>query len=479
MSRIMIVRPSRQALLAPWAFFAISLTLPTAEAQTPTLLGNGEMSSLAATQLAQPIELLPPVEADQGLTLDMLEQMALGSNPSVGRAAALVQAARGAALQAGLGPNPSVGYEGQQIGSGGLAEQHGVLFSQEVVRGGKLQLSRAVADRERMRLEQELSAQQLKVLTDVRIAYYQVLLAERQIELAEELGRISEEGSTTVGKLFGANEVGKADVLQAQLEVENAHILVTNARNRYESAWRGLSAVVGNPNLAPQHLEGNAESPARDFNYDDALTRVLSLSPELASKTLEVDRARIALQRARVEPVANVSFQGLVNWQDNGIGGKPDGGLAVSIPLPIFNRNQGGIARAEHELIAARQGLSTAELSVQSRLAQVFEQLQNARNQVSRYRTTILPTAQESLELTRRVYTSGETNYTAMLTAQRTYSQTNLNYFDALRQLRIAEVQIDGLLLSGSLSSGSSDSSVPMGAAINGSVPAGGVELFR
>ena len=472
-------RPSRHGLLAPWACFALSLTVSATEARGQTSLHNSDMASTTATQLAQPIELLPPVEADRGLTLELLEQMALGSNPSVGRAAALVQAARGAALQAGLGPNPSVGYEGQQLGSGGVAEQHGVLFSQEVVRGGKLQLSRAVADRERMRLEQELAAQELKVLTDVRIAYYQVLLAERQIELAEELGRISEEGSTTVDKLFGANEVGKADVLQAQLEVENARILVTNARNRYESSWRSLTAVAGNPTLAPQHLEGDAEAPTRDFNYEDTLSRVLSLSPELASKSLEVERARVAVQRARVEPVSNVSFQGLVNWQDNGIGGKPDGGLAVSIPLPIFNRNQGGIARAEHELIAARQGLSTAELNVQSRLAQVFEQLQNARNQVNRYRTTILPAAQESLDLTRRVYTSGETNYTALLTAQRTYSQTNLNYFDALRQLRIAEVQIDGLLLSGSLSSGPSDSSVPQAAPIDGSVPAGGVELFR
>lgn len=197
---------------------------------------------------------LPDAGETSGLTLEQLEQMALSSNPSLQRAAALVNAAQGNWVQVGLAPNPSVGYEGQQLGSGGLAEQHGVLFSQEIVRGGKLRLNRAVAGTERMRLEQELGAQQQRVLTDVRIAYYEVLLAQRQIDLTENLIRISGEGSHAVDALYRAKEVGRADVLQAQLEIENAQILAQNARNRYESAWHSLSAVIGNPMIARQEL---------------------------------------------------------------------------------------------------------------------------------------------------------------------------------------------------------------------------------
>ncbi|MBL9164662.1 MAG: TolC family protein [Planctomycetaceae bacterium] len=402
--------------------------------------------------------------------------MALGANPAIGRLAALVGAARGNALQVGLPPNPSVGYEGQQLGSGGLAEQNGVLFSQEIVRGGKLRLNRAVADRERMRVEQQLAAEELRVLTAVRIAYYQVLLAERQIELTADLLQVGEQGSTTVEKLFQAEEVGRADVLQSKLEVENARILRQNARNRRDAAWRSLTASIGNPELPIQPLAGSVDAQPQVLTFDESLARLLQFSPEVAAAAMEIERARLFLERARVEPTPNVNFQGLVNWQDNGIGGKPDGGVAVSIPIPVFNRNQGAIAQAEHELMAARQALNELELNLQRRLAETFERYANARSQVERYRQEILPAADESLQLTRTLYSSGETNYTTLLTSQRTYSQTHLNYLDAVLSLRVAEVEIEGLLC------GSQQPAVPAGTPVIGatsSPPIGGLELFK
>ena len=105
-----------------------------------------------------------------------------------------------------------------------------------------------------------------------------------------------------------------------------------------------------------------------------------------------------------------------------------------------------GVQRAE-------QALQQLELSLQNRLAPT-ERYANSRNQVERYRTTILPTAQESLDLTRKMYQAGESNFLVLLTAQRTFSQTNLNYLDALRELRTSEVEIEGLLLRSSLNNG-------------------------
>lgn len=421
---------------------------------------------------------LPEVASQTGLTLEQLEQRAIGSNPSIQRLNALVGAARGNTLQVGLRPNPSIGYEGQQLGSGGLAEQHGVLFTQEIVRGGKLRLNRAVADRERMKMEQELAAQEMRVLTDVRIAFYQVLLARRQIDLTADLIQISDNGSKSVDQLFNIKEVGRADVLQSQLEVENTRILAENARNRHDAAWRSLAAVVGDATLPPQPLLGDAESPAEALDFEQSLARLLAQSPEISAAAMEVDRARLALERARVEPVSNVNVQGLVNWQDNGIGGKSDGGVAVGVPVPIFNRNQGAISRAEHELIAASRALSETELDLQNRLAPIFEQYANARNQVERYRKIILPAAEEALTLTRTAYSAGETDYTALLTAQRTYTQTRLNYLDAVRILRIAEVQIQGLLLRGSLQSAPADQLRGDAAMSTSALPIGGFELF-
>jgi cobalt-zinc-cadmium efflux system outer membrane protein len=396
-------------------------------------------------------ETVPPGEAEKMLSLADLEQMALASNPSVARASALVGAARGNWIQVGLPPNPSIGYDGQQLGSGGRAEQQGVLFSQEFVRGGKLRLNRAIADRELALAQQELAAQQQRVLTDVRIAFYQVLLAQRAIDLTENLLGISAKGVETVETLFRAKEANRADVLQAQLEVENARILARNARNRHTAAWQGLTAVAGDPKLPPQPLAGDAFAAPLDIDFQETLQYIQTASPEVAAAAMEIDRARAALDRARVEPVPNVSVQGLVNVIDNGIGGRPDAGITVSVPIPLFNRNQGAILQSQHQIAAAERALQQLELGIQNRLAAAYERYTNARYQVERYRTAILPAASESLDLMRKTYEAGETNYVSFLVAQRTYFQTNINYLEAIQALRIAEAEIEGLLLSNSL----------------------------
>jgi len=397
------------------------------------------------------LETVPPGEPEKMLSLADLEQMALASNPSVARASALVGAARGNWIQVGLPPNPSIGYDGQQLGSGGRAEQQGVLFGQEFVRGGKLRLNRAVADRELARAQQELAAQQQRVLTDVRIAFYQVLLAQRAIDLTESLVGISTQGVKTVEALFRAKEANRADVLQAQLEVENARILARNARNRHTSAWQGLTAVVGEPKLPPQPLAGDAFAAPLDIDFQETLQYIQTASPEVAAAAMEIERARAALDRARVEPVPNLTVQGLVNVIDNGIGGRPDAGITVSVPIPLFNRNQGAILQSQHQIAAAERALQQLELGIQNRLAAAYERYTNARYQVERYRTAILPAASESLDLMRKTYEAGETNYVSLLVAQRTYFQTNINYLEAIQALRIAEAEIEGLLLSNSL----------------------------
>lgn len=405
----------------------------------------------AAMRQAFVTEQVPSAPPIRQLALADLEGMALANNPSVARAANLVGAARGNWVQVGLLPNPSVGYDGQQLGSGGLAEQQGVSVSQEVVAPGKLRLNRAVASREVAKAEQELAAQRQRVLTDTRIAYYQVLLAQRRIDVTSQLVGIGGEGVKAADAIFQAKEGSRVDILQAEVEVESAEILLQNARNRHAAAWQSLAAVVGVPSLPPQPLAGDAFAPSLSFDPRETLSRIQGSSPEIAAALANVERARLAVARARIEPRPNVNFQGLVNVIDNGIGGAPDGAVAVSVPIPVFNRNQGAVLKAQYELAAAQRALEQLELDLQQRLSPVFERYANARNQVDKFRQRILPRTQESLELTRKLYTAGEINYVSLLTVQRSFTQTNLSYLDALLELRTAEAEIDGLLLSGSL----------------------------
>ena len=132
---------------------------------------------------------------------------------------------------------------------------------------------------------------------------------------------------------------------------------------------------------------------------------------------------------------------------DNSIGGKTDGIVQLTMPLPLYNRNQGAIQQSHASVVAAEHTLALLELRLQNQLAPIYERYASATNQVRIYRESILPAAQESLELVRQGHKAGEFPFLNLLNAQRTYFQTNLQYLDALRELRTAAIEIDGLLL--------------------------------
>ena len=126
------------------------------------------------------------------------------------------------------------------------------------------------------------------------------------------------------------------------------------------------------------------------------------------------------------------------------------------MPIPWLNRNQGGIREAEADLVAAEHGVAKVELRLQRRLAGVYQRYAVARNQVEDYSRAdgILDNYRKTLELVQKGYEGGEIAYLDLLTAQTTFSQTNLAYIEALGELWAAAVEIEGLLLKDSLEAG-------------------------
>lgn len=160
----------------------------------------------------------------------------------------------------------------------------------------------------------------------------------------------------------------------------------------------------------------------------------------------------MALQRALVEKTPNVTVQGMINVRDEGIGGKPDANLTVGLPLPLWNKNQGGIIQAQGEVAAAERALDQLELDLQQRSAPVFERYSNARNYAERYKGLLQGLSDEWLQLNNQLREAGEVAQLDVILFQRTYAQTQLDYLEALREQRQAEAEIEGLLLSKSLS---------------------------
>jgi outer membrane protein, heavy metal efflux system len=388
-----------------------------------------------------------PTAADCDLA--SFEAMALENNPTLAVAWARVNAARGRQVQSGLYPNPMIGYNGQEIGEDGTAGMQGGYVSQQIVTGKKLQLNRAMGAREVREQRFLFDAQELRVLNDVRLRFYDALVAQRRVALTEELARISSQLADTSRQLLEAQQVAESDLLQAEIEAEEAAILANNARNEADEAWRRLAAVVGVPSLQPCPLSGNLEDDLSTYDWATAHATVLAQHPDLAAAQARVERARISITRARKENVPDLSLMTMVSHMNQS--GDEVVGVQAGIPLPIWNQNQGRIMETSSELMAAQNDVRRIELDLQEQLAMAYRQYANARQQANRYREQIVPRAERSLDLVGAGYREGQVDFLTLLTGQRTYIRVNLAYIDALAELRQATIVIEGQLLTDSL----------------------------
>ncbi len=411
-------------------------TTPNAESALPQ---NASPSPVGELQLS-------PGE----MTLSEVEHLALTNNPTLQQADAMVTAKLGDLVQAGLYPNPRLGYMHGDLGNAGSAGQQGLYMAVEVVRGGKIELAEHAANHAAQAADFRRVAQNLKVLTSVRSDFYSVLAAQQTLKLADDLATVSRNGVKTTEALIEGGQASRVDLLQARVQLNNARIAVQKARNRHTAAWARLAANIGLPDLKPTHLAGSLDADLKPQNPDAAFQQLLATSPELASAHQEANRARAALDRALVEPTPNVDVQAGVQYDY-----ATDSSLAtiqLEMPLPVRNRNQGNILRAEAELFAAQQEIQRVTLRLRQRFAAANERLANAAAEVHLYRTEIVPDAKESLQLLSDAFQAeGRMDFVRLLIAQRTNFQTRIEYLQALRKWWLAKLELDGQLLTGGL----------------------------
>jgi len=241
-----------------------------------------------------------------------------------------------------------------------------------------------------------------------------------------------------------------AGLLQTEVQQQNALVRLQTSRNGLAQSWRRLSAVVGGEEELPvQTLAGDVSQVPESLDWQNQRDRLQAESPEIAAAMANVERARRALSRACVEAVPNLNTQMSVQYDDST--NDTIAGVQVGIALPIWNRNQGGIRQAKAEVSEAARNVDRVELNLNRRLADTFRQYSDAHITATSYATDILPRARRTFDLVQQGYAQGEVGYLDLLAAQQTFSQTNLAYLDALGLLWQSYVQIDGLLLDGSL----------------------------
>lgn len=397
------------------------------------------------------------------IRLEDLERMALERNPTLAQADASIRVSQGRRRQAGLFPNPIIGYFAEEFVFRAPKEtsEHGVFVEQTIPLGGKLSKAKRVFARETEQAESIAQTQRQRVINSVRMLYYDALGAQRLIDLRIELGNLAREAGEITNELYNVGQADRPDYLEIEIEIERAEIDLLRAKNDREEVWRSLGAMVGNPELRPARLVGNLEEGLAGFDQEELLSTLLRDSPEIRAAQAAVERARAVLVRARAERIPDLFLSGGLAYNYErfepfvpALANQRKGAemrLQAGINVPIFNRNQGGIAAAEAELAIAERELQRLQLLLRGRFAASFREYRNAVQMAEKYRTQVIPRARSGYEMYLSNFKQMAAAYPQVLIAQRTLFQVEVEYARALIQLHQSAVGLRGFLLTGGL----------------------------
>ncbi|WP_161602419.1 TolC family protein [Tautonia marina] len=415
--------------------------------------------AMVVVQVGPPIDLPPlpnarPMEVRTGpavpaerhvLTVADLEQIALQSNPTLAQAAERIGQAQGNADQAGRYPNPIAVWNSQSLGAGGTMGTQGGFVQQPIVTGGKLRINRSRYEVDVEIARWGLVEQQYRVRNGVRLRSWQILAQQRLLEARAGLIRMADEVVALTRAKVDSGHASKADLLLAENDATAMRLDREQLEDRYQNSWRELAAYLGVPGMEPVPLAGDLERQAAPVSWEESLAYLLEGSPEVKIAELRVLRTQRDLRREEVEPIPDLILRGgaahdLSNDDTIGI-------VRVYVDLPLWDRNQGNIARAHHALTDARQNLARVRLSIEQRLARRYNQYLTSNANVKRYQEEILPRSLQAFEIYGDEFRNEEASYSRVQSALGAYTDGLQKLFLEYEELRNAETAIEGMLL--------------------------------
>jgi cobalt-zinc-cadmium efflux system outer membrane protein len=381
------------------------------------------------------LDLAGPALAEQIRTLTLADALALAEqqNPTLSAQAQSIESSRAGEITAGLRPNPTLQNDTTSATLG---------VYQEFEVGGKRR-ARLESARLATSISQTDFADARRTLVfNVRQAFIGALLAKANVALAREnlesfqkvvdLNRVRLEKGALSGADFLKIEI---QTLQFQTDLEDATLALKTARAT-------LRALVGGSNLEGEFdVEGTLRATPFEKNLVELQQLAIANRPDLKSAETGIRKGAADVHLARANSFPDPTIGASLLHTGNEIGGPswfepfyPKGetsnamGLGVSFPLPLFNRNQGEIARARSEQRRAEYLARAARNQVLQDVETAYASFESSRDRVRLYEQTYLSRARESRDIAEFAFQKGATSILDFLDAERTYRTTQLAY---------------------------------------------------
>lgn len=391
------------------------------------------------------------------MQLDQFEQFAVHANPTIEQANAFVKQSAAQARQVGLLPNPSIGYEGSEIRGGSFrGGEQGAFVQQTFVLGGKLGLRRNVFEQQRREDEFGATEQRSRVLNDVAQGYYIALAAQELVKVRRNLLSLANDAVATAHQLANVGQADAPDVLQAEVEQEQAGVDYLTSQRTYIQEFSSLAALAGKPDLPLSPLTGNLQNtPAIDPKR--IINEIVEGSPSVKRARQDILRAEAELKSVRRESIPDVqiraglqqNFEPLNETMETAVG--MQGFVTASITLPIFNRNQGNTASAKAGVDRARAELERVQLSLRRSAEPLLQGYLSDRAEADRYKNYMIPQASQAYQLYLAKYRQMGAAYPQVIVSQRTLFQLEAAYVAVLQGVWSNAIALQNYTLSGGL----------------------------
>ncbi len=397
------------------------------------------------TQLptASPTDTPPKVSGTINLLTAL--QLALQYNPQLTVFSLEIRAREAAALQASFLPNPEVGVEVENFAGGGplsgfQATETTTSLGQLIELAGKRRKRTQAANLQTELAGFDFEAKRLEVYAQVVSAFYNVLWIQQQVKLNQEILQLTKEFRDQVAHRVATGRTSPAELSRAEVEVANAQVALDQSLSQLKAARQQLAATWGARQATFDSVAGNFESIMAIPDYD-ALLAALQNNPDWTRWNTErrFQQAQLSLAKSfRIpDPTVMAGYRRINELDQQAFV------AGVSIPLNIFNRNQGNIQQAQVRLKQVAYLESFTKVQLQTQLSTLYQNISGVHQSIVALKDKIIPQAQEAYETIVQGYHLGKFTFLDVLDARRSLFEARQTYLQNLaifHQLR-AEIE--------------------------------------
>jgi len=373
-------------------------------------------------------------ESSSVITLQQAQTLALEKNPELAAFSLEIQAKDAVALQAGLLPNPEINISMENFGgskdlSGFEGTETTFELGQMIELGGKRSKRKNAALLERDLAKWDYEAKRADVVADVTKSFVDVLAAQEAAALKEELVRLAEQIDNVISVRVASGKVSPVEETKAGIALSFARIESEKAKRDLDARRKKLEGFWGSAEVPFARVAGNLYEFSPIPLYDQ-LVNAIQQNPDIArwSSETEQKNAVIKLEESKRITDPTVSF-GLRNLREN----KTNAFVAgISLPLPLFNRNQGGILEARQRLAQTGEQQKNARLRILTAISETYQNLSSYYTESSTLKAEVLPGAHSAFEAAQEGYRQGKFNYLEVLDSQRTLFEAKNRYIEVL-----------------------------------------------